>query len=168
MEQAWLFLIIGLILGWVIEWIIDWRFWRREVMNLREENQRLRRELGGRTPEAAATKSRIGAATIRQAPPPAQHSVVAPSKAVREDESLVAVEISSDDLTAIHGIGKSVASRLNEAGIFTFAELAAQTPDTLNQLAALADWEHADTATWIADARSRLAPDQAITTLKAE
>jgi hypothetical protein len=44
MEQVWLFLIIGLILGWVIEWIIDWRFWRREVMNLREENQRLRRE----------------------------------------------------------------------------------------------------------------------------
>jgi NADH-quinone oxidoreductase subunit E len=160
MEQVWLFLIIGLILGWVIEWIIDWRFWRREVMNLREENQRLRRELGGRTPEAAATKSRIGSAATRQAPPPAQQSVVAPSapsKAVREEESLVAIEISSDDLTAIHGIGKSVAARLNEAGIFTFAELAA-----------LADWEHADTATWIADARSRLAPDQAITTLKAE
>ena len=30
------------------------------------------------------------------------------------------------------------------------------------------DWEHADTAAWIAAARSRLAPDQAITTLKAE
>jgi predicted flap endonuclease-1-like 5' DNA nuclease len=168
MEQAWLFLIIGLILGWVIEWIIDWRFWRREVMNLREENQRLRRELGGRTPEVTATKSRIGSAATRQAPPPAQQSVLTQTKAVGEDESLVAIEISSDDLTAIHGIGKSVASRLNEAGIFTFAELAAQTPDTLNQLAAVADWEHADTAAWIAAARSRLAPDQAITTLKAE
>ena len=44
-QQIWLALIGGLILGWLIEWVIDWWFWRRNVAELRQENQELRRQL---------------------------------------------------------------------------------------------------------------------------
>ena len=45
MQQVWLALIGGLILGWLIEWMIDWWFWRRNLADLRQENQDLRRQL---------------------------------------------------------------------------------------------------------------------------
>ena len=45
MQQIWLALIGGLILGWLIEWMIDWWFWRRNLAELRQENQELRRQL---------------------------------------------------------------------------------------------------------------------------
>jgi hypothetical protein len=44
-QQIWLALIGGLILGWLIEWAIDWWFWRRNLAELRQENQELRRQL---------------------------------------------------------------------------------------------------------------------------
>lgn len=44
-QQIWLALIAGLILGWLIEWVIDWWFWRRNLDELRQENQELRRQL---------------------------------------------------------------------------------------------------------------------------
>lgn len=61
MQQVWLALIGGLILGWLIEWIIDWQFWRRNVAELRAENQALRRQLEAAQAELAALQ-----------PPPAQ------------------------------------------------------------------------------------------------
>lgn len=45
MQQIWLALLGGLILGWLIEWLIDWWFWRRNLAELRQENQHLRRQL---------------------------------------------------------------------------------------------------------------------------
>ncbi len=45
MQQIWLALLGGLILGWLIEWLIDWWFWRRNVAQLRQENQQLRQQL---------------------------------------------------------------------------------------------------------------------------
>jgi hypothetical protein len=54
MQQVWLALLGGLILGWLIEWIIDWQFWRRNVAELREENQALRRQLADAQAQLAA------------------------------------------------------------------------------------------------------------------
>ncbi len=57
-----------------------------------------------------------------------------------------------DDLTVINGIGPTFARRLNEAGIDTFAKLAAAQPEEVKAIAKLADWQ-ADPANWIAAAR---------------
>jgi hypothetical protein len=54
MQQVWLALLGGLILGWLIEWIIDWQFWRRNVAELREENQALRKQLTDAQAQLAA------------------------------------------------------------------------------------------------------------------
>jgi predicted flap endonuclease-1-like 5' DNA nuclease len=63
-----------------------------------------------------------------------------------------------DDLEAIRGIGRVFAQRLNEAGIYTFADLAAQTPEALD---AIIGTNRAagmfDPAAWIEEARQRMA-----------
>jgi small subunit ribosomal protein S2 len=55
--------------------------------------------------------------------------------------------MSPDDLTTIRGIGSNMQQRLNEAGIYTYAQLAASTPDevrqglgTVGQLAKVEEW----------------------------
>jgi predicted flap endonuclease-1-like 5' DNA nuclease len=44
------------------------------------------------------------------------------------------VEVIPDDLIIINGIGPKIAQLLNNAGIFTFEQLAAQTPQSLESL----------------------------------
>jgi hypothetical protein len=53
-QLIWLALIGGLILGWLIEWVIDWWFWRRNLTELRQENQELRRQLDEARSQAAS------------------------------------------------------------------------------------------------------------------
>ena len=57
-----------------------------------------------------------------------------------------------DDLTDIKGIGPVKAGHLNDAGIDTFAELAAMPTD---ELAAVAETSVAKAARWGEDARAR-------------
>lgn len=69
--------------------------------------------------------------------PPAQSTKAAPA----------------DDLTAINGIGPVYARRLQEAGIATFANLAAQDPERLSQIVQLKAWQAASPAQWIEQAQ---------------
>jgi predicted flap endonuclease-1-like 5' DNA nuclease len=54
-----------------------------------------------------------------------------------------------DDLTVIKGVGPVFAARLNKAGIFTYAQLAAQTPEKVQFITQVTRWDPAD---WIARA----------------
>ena len=47
MQDFLIALLIGFLLGWLLEWLIDWRYWRPTVRALRQENERLRRQLAG-------------------------------------------------------------------------------------------------------------------------
>lgn len=57
-----------------------------------------------------------------------------------------------DDLTQINGIGPTFARRLNEAGIYSFAALAAATPEQVKEITKVANWQ-ADPVDWIVAAR---------------
>lgn len=57
-----------------------------------------------------------------------------------------------DDLTTIKGIGLTFARRLQEAGVTSFAALAALSPDEVREMTAVANWQ-ADPADWIAAAK---------------
>lgn len=54
----------------------------------------------------------------------------------------------ADDLTRIEGIGPKISSWLNEAGITTFAQVAALTPDQLAEILRNAGHRIAVTDTW--------------------
>lgn len=58
----------------------------------------------------------------------------------------------ADDLELITGIGPVTARRFQEAGITTYAQLAALTPEELREISDTGRWEAAD---WIAEAKRR-------------
>jgi hypothetical protein len=60
-----------------------------------------------------------------------------------------------DDLTIINGIGPTFAKRLNDAGIYTYADLAELDPDFVRLVARVETWQ-GDPAAWIAEAKTRL------------
>lgn len=58
-----------------------------------------------------------------------------------------------DDLKLVSGIGPTYERRLKEAGITTFAELAAQTPDDLRVITGLKEWQSAAPEQWVSEAK---------------
>jgi large subunit ribosomal protein L21 len=59
----------------------------------------------------------------------------------------------ADDLQSISGIGPTYAQRLNQAGIKTFAELAACTSEQLREIVGLRSFQLANPEEWIATAK---------------
>jgi predicted flap endonuclease-1-like 5' DNA nuclease len=57
-----------------------------------------------------------------------------------------------DDLTRILGIGPAYAARLQGAGVHSFAQLAAATPDQLAALLEVPDWRRPDFESWLEQA----------------
>jgi predicted flap endonuclease-1-like 5' DNA nuclease len=62
-----------------------------------------------------------------------------------------------DDLTRVQGIGAKSAERLNEAGIVSFAQLAALDEENLAAIIQAPDWRRPDYASWISQAQELLA-----------
>lgn len=69
--------------------------------------------------------------------------------AAREAAGAVQPE-QQDSLETIQGIGPTYARRLNEAGIYTFADLAQLTPERAREITGVIRW---DPAEWIAEAK---------------
>ena len=87
---------------------------------------------------------------VKVAPPPPPVEEVAPPPPI--EKAPRAKEVAPDDLTTIRGIGPSMQKHLNEAGIYTYAQLATGTPDELRQtLGAVA--RLAKVEEWIEQAR---------------
>ncbi|MBN1934874.1 MAG: hypothetical protein JW934_09425 [Anaerolineae bacterium] len=59
-----------------------------------------------------------------------------------------------DDLTAIKGVGRVYQSRLRDAGINTFAELAASTPERIRTLLQAKPWQKISLESWIEQAKA--------------
>ena len=58
--------------------------------------------------------------------------------------------LASEPLEEIKGIGPVFANRLNDAGIYTFAALAAASPEEIQEITGVTRWDPAD---WIAEAK---------------
>ena len=127
----WLGLFAGLIIGWLIEWIIDWRFWPQEQNVGVDEESRLRRELEAARLEISHLQSQVTVPPI-PAPVPAR----------------------PDPLPDIHGIGQVYAKRLNDAGVYTFAQLSELSPERLREIVQPQEWQSLDFAAWITQART--------------
>lgn len=143
----WVGLIIGLILGWVIEWVIDWLFWRREEEATAvpaAASRTVDLELQGKLAALEAEKESL-AARLQEALNREPQVVV--QEVVKE------VMIDRDRLQKIHGIGDVFTRRFNEAGVYTFAQLAALTPERAREIINPEEWQAIEPEQWIIEAR---------------
>ena len=86
--------------------------------------------------DATGVKAAVGAGSVASAPA-APKAKAAPKKAAAKAEAPAAV---SDDLTAITGVGPAAAKKLADAGITTYAQLAAVDADTFDAVKVKAEW----------------------------
>ncbi len=63
------------------------------------------------------------------------------------------VEVEFDDFTKIKGIGPAYAARLGDAGVLSYADLAAIDPPALATLAGVRNWQKVDTDEWVVEAK---------------
>ena len=77
-----------------------------------------------------------------------------PSLTGPSTSNAAAVASPRDDLKVINGIGPTYEQRLNEAGIYTFADLSQQKPDQLRQITGIKPWQATDPQQWIDAAQS--------------
>lgn len=139
----WVGLIIGLILGWVIEWVIDWLFWRREDEAGAAPTRTLDLDLQGKVAALEAEKASL-AARLQEA--------LSRTPEVIVQEVVKEVVRERDRLQKIHGIGDVFTRRFNDAGIFTFAQLAALTPERAREIINPEEWQAIEPEQWIAEA----------------
>jgi len=98
-------LVLGLLVGWLIEWVIDWFYWRRPKPEP--------------TPDTSTASTPTPDSVAITATPKEERSMLPPA--------------TPDDLTVIKGIGPVIARRLNQAGIYTYEELAGLTQDEFEE-----------------------------------
>ncbi|MBY6006292.1 50S ribosomal protein L21 [Salipiger bermudensis] len=84
--------------------------------------------------DASGVKAAVGAGSVA-----APAAAAAPKKAAKAEAAAPAAA-AGDDLTAITGVGPAAAKKLNEAGITTFAELAAVNPETFEATKVKPEW----------------------------
>lgn len=124
----------GFVLGWLARQSLTPAA-EPDVTAWQAENDRLRQQLTAREAEI----NRLQAQLETQTPAPA---------------TVVQKIVTPDDLKTINGIGPTFAKRLNEAGITTFAELAALSPDRLQEIVSAQNWQRIDPSAWIEQAKS--------------
>ena len=64
------------------------------------------------------------------------------------------VFVVADRLQKVNGIGNVYAQKLNDAGIYTFAQLAGQSPARLTEIIAPESWQAIEPEAWIQEAAS--------------
>lgn len=176
--EVWIALIAGLIIGWLVEWVIDWRYWRRGLAGLYQAEAELRTSLErseSEKAEALAASAALEAQvnelrnrldTLARTESGARRSLEA---ALRESaqlkEQLSNIQnarrpaapapgpLQHDDLGKIDGIGPVYEQMLIDAGIRTYAELAARSADELRAIIRPAAWQKIDFEDWLRDAR---------------
>ena len=105
--NPWIIFFIGVFVGWLIEWVIDRVYWRRKAQLQREAaSQQSSAELDAARAEIAGLKAEL--------------------------ENCGEVRI--DPLEKIKGIGPGIKRKLNEGGVFSFAQLAALRPEDLEKI----------------------------------
>ena len=112
--------LLGLFTGWLVKSMIADADWRQRIQAFANENSFLQdriRSLEVQTkPKSLETKSLTRSVT----------------QAV-EQSGPIQTGTRKDDLKRIKGVGPAIEKRLNDAGIYTFAEIAQLTPEELQE-----------------------------------
>ena len=133
---TWFVFALGLLFGWAARWW--WGEYRQQPAAV-EPPSTLQAEL-----EALRENNRALRAQITQF----------------QTNALIIGE--KDRLQDIKGIGSVFAGRLHEAGVHTFSDLAAQTPEQVRQIIKPQPWQAVDLESWIVQAQQFAAARAAV------
>jgi predicted flap endonuclease-1-like 5' DNA nuclease len=132
-------LVIGLLVGLLLNWVISPLFDRSDRQLSRQENE-IAQALVDLEQRLQAVEQALAEGKLGDGSQPGGHFT---QVIVRR----------SDDLQKIKGIGPAFSQRLNEAGIHTFRELAASSPERIKQIVGAEEWQDVDVETWLRMAR---------------
>jgi predicted flap endonuclease-1-like 5' DNA nuclease len=132
-------LVIGLLVGLLLNWVISPLFDRSDRQLSRQENE-IAQALVDLEQRLQAVEQALAEDKLGDGSQPGGHFT---QVIVRR----------SDDLEKIKGIGPAFSQRLNEAGIHTFRELAASSPERIKQIVGAEEWQDVDVETWLRMAR---------------
>jgi large subunit ribosomal protein L21 len=119
--RAFKVFIFGLLYGWFFKFAFDRIYRENEMEDIRNENASLREYI--RTLEDRLTPMSIETSSLPQAENPPVETP-APTQTASE----------KDDLRMIKGIGPAIEKKLNNAGIHTYAALAALSREDLEKI----------------------------------
>jgi predicted flap endonuclease-1-like 5' DNA nuclease len=113
--------LLGLFSGWLVKSMIAEADWRHRIQALASEN--------------AFLKDRIRSLEVQIKPKSLEAKSPARSATKPVEQSgPVQTGTSKDDLKLLKGVGPAVEKRLNNAGIYTFAEIVQLTPQELLEM----------------------------------
>ncbi len=157
---ALLMLIIGFIIGWLVEWIID-----NQYRRMRELQATLQQQGGGGEVRVVAQGAGTGnefVHTFREFLVEREEEARALRAELKEQEAKYEqlearfeayMATHPDDLTAIKGIGRIYQWKLRDAGISTYQQLAATTPEHIREILDVPAWRKLDPESWIQQAQ---------------
>jgi predicted flap endonuclease-1-like 5' DNA nuclease len=119
--------ILGLLIGWLVEWIIDWLYWRKMLQQNQEslkacqdKQKDLDNQIKTLITENEELKKQLKQTNLQAtAPNQSAEPIVSPTP---------------DKLQKIKGIGPVIEKKLNEAGVYTFEQLASKNAEYLREV----------------------------------
>jgi len=137
--NGWFMLILGILIGWAIEFVIDWYYWRRQKANGVDEVE---------------WQNKLNAAETKMRSLNVQLQDALNSEPERIVETIVKeVIVEKDRLQDVKGIGKVFATKLQNAGIYTFTQLADSNPERLTEIIQPEEWQAIEPGEWIEHAK---------------
>lgn len=163
--------VIGLIAGWAIEWLIDFLFWRRGGKQSESDLEALRAQLSQAESQVDEASAKLAATEesvikLKNDRTDLENRVLQLQAeleaALNREPEVIIKEVfrASDRLEKIKGIGSVFASRLNQAGIFTFEQIAEADPVWLEKVVNAKDWQDVTAEEWVEEAAKIVAKKQ--------
>lgn len=142
--------ILGLIVGWGIELVIDILFWRRndndardaQIAQQQQEIEALQEQIQTYETETVQLRTMLNESRQRA------------NKLQNSPAQVETIIIIPDRLQKVKGIGDVYARELNEAGIYTFEDLANSTPQQILDIVKPEKWQDVEPQEWIEEAKS--------------
>ena len=137
--NGWFMLVLGILIGWAIEFAIDWYYWRRQKAAGVDES---------------VWQEKLDAAEIKRRDLELKLQDALNREPQRIVETIVKeVIVEKDQLQDVKGIGKVFARKLNDAGIYTFTQLAGSSAERLTEIINPEEWQAIEPAAWIEHAK---------------
>jgi predicted flap endonuclease-1-like 5' DNA nuclease len=133
--------ILGLLIGWLVEWIIDWLYWRPRYQGLQDSAAQCQQKLASLDADLLSSKKevqslqeKVSQLELEKATLETRSMQIQQELDTSHAQPAIPQPIIPDNLEEIKGIGPVIAKLLNKNGIYTFEQLAAQTPEFLRKI----------------------------------